>query len=145
MADFLYSAPTTPVDVLTTQLNSLANNVTSAAGTVIDNTSNRHPFINFYIELGSAADLSSAENPGCSVYLVPLHEQTGSTYGDPLEQHVVAFPTFGEVADQRYASTLSIPIGPFKYTPFIRQKTDLATLDATGNTMSVSTYTGGTP
>ena len=146
MSDFLYSAPSTPVDILTASLNSLVNDaITNASSSfVLDNTTNRHPFANFYFEFGSAQNLSSSLNPAVIIYLIPLHEQTGTTYPGETEQHAAARCSFEETSNQLVANAVQIPIGPFKYAVVLRNKTDV-TFPASGNTLSASTHTGGTP
>ena len=144
MSNFLYSAPAAGGDALTTELNALADGDISAQNQgVLDNTSNRHPFANFYLEIDSAdIDLSGEDNPGAEVYLIPVHDNN-TNYADTSPQHLKVVLGFPEADNQIYAVAVNVPIGPFLYAVALGNQTGQP-FPATGNTLAYSTHTGGT-
>ena len=144
MGNFLYSTPTASADALTTELNTLADGVISAQNQgVLDNTTNRHPFANFYLEIDAAdIDLSGEDNPAAEVYLIPVHDD-GTNYADTSPQHLKAVLGFPEADNQLYAVAVNVPIGPFKYAVALGNQTGQP-FPTSGNTLAYSTHTGGT-
>jgi hypothetical protein len=82
-----------------TEINSLANGYTVAAGTAINNSTALDVFADFSISLGSVSG-TSAGAPFLGLYLLPLNED-GTTYGD------------GAFSTVAVANTLVLPFGNY--------------------------------
>ncbi len=126
-------------NVLTTELNSLADGAFSAVGSVIDNDTNLDQFASFLINLASL-------NPTAGAYLQIFLVQSndgGSTYEDPPSStnpglHMTATPPLnvatGSGTKRIVSPAIRIPPGKFKAVLF--QKCNVA-LAASANTVAM--------
>lgn len=127
----------------TQQINSLADNEWTDLGDEIDNTSNKYPFADIELVLGSAA--FTGADSGIEVYLVPTVDGTnyptwtGNSTSDAPENSIyfAAFlPLKAATAAQRTASNpqdmIALPQG--KYKPAIRSRANVS-LAGSGNTL----------
>lgn len=149
MADSTYTNPASETTLMSTNLNSLANDASNIGGTAIDNTSNRYFYSIFELSLASV-DLNAQTNPACALYLVPSFD--GTNYADdgtdasttlhPPTQYLVAVmgvdPGAGAMAHM--AISPHIMMDPLKYTPVLVNETG-AGFAASGNTLKIKTYT----
>jgi len=132
----------------TQQLTSLADNEWTDLGDEIDNTSNKYPFADIEIVLGSAA--FTGLDSGVEVYLVPTIDGTNypdwtgnSTADAPGQQHYYAtfLPISASTSAKRVASDpqamIRLPQG--KYKPAVRSRANVA-LASSGNTLSIRPY-----
>ena len=142
--DIIFTDPTSPVvDVLDTGLNALAFDALAGQGVIIDNTANKHRFIDLYFFFSSVQDLSTHDFPYNAVYLVPDFEGGGAVWPDTIEDHNVGRIGFDSNTGQRYGVITGIPIGPYEYKPDLRNKIGTGfTFEAVDtNTLSYRTYT----
>lgn len=120
--------------LLTTDLNSLANNTNSAASSALDNTSNLDLFID--VEVVIAAQ-GSARSNGAYVALYMTQALDGTNYGDTNEitaKLVCVFP-LDAVTTARRATFQDIPIPPGLVKFFLRNATGQA-LASSGNSVN---------
>ncbi len=141
-----FTAPTSAASMLTTELNSLADDdLTSLGSAVLDNTTNRYEFAGFSLALGSAVDLSASTEPGYQIFLVPSLDSTGyddgpDTTNEKIAQtHWKCTVGFSPVTAAQRASVDEVPIGPYKYKAVAKNKSGAAA-PASGNILSVYTY-----
>lgn len=133
--------------LMSTDLNSLANDAVNVGAVLPDNTSNRYFYAEFELVLASV-DLSAQINPGVELYLVPSYD--GTNYADvgtdasttvyPPAQYLVAVLGVAETSAAHRAVSPHIMIDPLKYTPVVINKTGVA-LAASGNTLKSKYYT----
>lgn len=149
MGDSTYIAPEVQgtETLMSTDLNSLADNAVNVGAVLPDNTSNRFFMVVFELVLASV-DLSAKDNPAVEVYMVPSYDSTnyadtgtdGSTTVYPPAQYLVAVLGVAESSAAHRAVSPHILIDPLKYTPVVINKTGAA-LAATGNTLKSKYYT----
>lgn len=126
-------------NVLTTELNSLANAAYSAVGTEIDNSANLDQWGSLLINLASLNPTSGAY---LQVYLVPATD--GTNYDDAPSSTNPAFQMLvGQVAVATGTATkrISTPwfrLPPTKFKCVLQNGTGVA-LGATGNTVTLYT------
>lgn len=147
MGNSTYIAPTGAQDLMTTDLNALANNTVNVGAVLPDNTTNRYFYAVFELVLASV-DLSAQNNPAVELYLVPSYD--GTNYADtgtdasatvyPPTQYLVAVLGVAETSAAHRAVSPHIMIDPLKYTPVVINKTGAA-LGATTNTLKAKYYT----
>lgn len=133
--------------LMSTDLNSLANNTVKVGSVIIDNTSNRYLYVEFELVIASV-DLSAQVNPAVELYLIPSYD--GINYADtgidgsttilPPNQYLVA--VMGVVITNAAHRAISphIMLDPIKYTPVVINKTGVA-LAAANNTLKFKIYT----
>ncbi len=149
MGNTTYTAPVVSgtETLMSTDLNSLANNTTNVGAVVIDNTSNLYLYIEFELVLASV-DLSAQTNPAVEVYLIPSYN--GTNYADtgtdasttilPPSQYLVAVMGVVITNAAHLAVSSHIMLDPIKYTPVVINKTGVA-LAAANNTLKFKVYT----
>lgn len=133
--------------LMSTDLNSLADNTVNVGAVLPDNTSNRYFFVEFELVLASV-DLSAKTNPGVEVYMVPSYD--GTNYADtgtdasnsvyPPTQYLVAVLGVAETSAAHRAISPHILIDPLKYTPVVINKTGAA-FAAADNILKSKYYT----
>jgi len=133
--------------LMSTDLNSLADNTVNVGAVLPDNTSNRYFFVELELVLASV-DLSAKTNPGVEVYLVPSYD--GTNYADtgtdasnsvyPPQQYHVCVLGVAETSAAHRAVSPHILIDPLKYTPVVINKTGAA-LAAADNVLKSKYYT----
>lgn len=133
--------------LMSTDLNTLANDAVNVGAVLPDNSSNRYFYAEFELVLASV-DLSAQINPGVELYLVPSYD--GTNYADtgtdasttvyPPAQYLVAVLGVAETSAAHRAVSPHIMIDPLKYTPVVINKTGAA-LAASGNTLKCKYYT----
>lgn len=152
MADIKWESPTvTLTSLLTTTLNSLANNTTDDGGqTAINNTSNLCTFMDLELTLASL-DLSAKINSSVVIYLIESVDggTNFDTYSDgvsavasipPADKICCIFglrPGVGAEAKTAVKSIIPIPPGHFKL--LLRNTTGVA-FAASGNVLAYRTY-----
>lgn len=123
----------TATSILTTELNSLANNANTAASSAVDNTSALDLFVD--LELVLAAQ-GSARSSGAIVSVFMVHALDGTNYDDVNEttaELVAVFPLDAATsARRRTVRDVPVPPGLFKF--FARNGTG-QTLAASANTV----------
>lgn len=133
--------------LMSTDLNSLADDTTNVGVVLPDNTTNRYFYAEFELVLASV-DLSGQTNPAVELYLVPSYD--GTNYADtgtdasttilPPAQYRVAILGVAESNAAHRAVSPHIMLDPLKYTPVVINTTGVA-LAATGNTLKSKYYT----
>jgi hypothetical protein len=133
--------------LMSTDLNSLADNTVNVGTVLPDNTSNRYFFVEFELVLASV-DLSAKTNPGLWVFFVPSYD--GTNYADvgtdasatvyPPMQYLAAVLGVAETSAAHRAVSPHILIDPLKYTPVVINKTGAA-LAAADNVLKSKYYT----
>ena len=152
MTDFKWKSPTVALtNLLTTSLNSLADNTTDDGGqTAINNETNLNTFMDLELTLASL-DLSSQTNPSVWIYLIESVDggTDFDTYTDatataglmPPSDKLIAViglrPGSGAEAKTAVKSAISIPPGQFKL--LVRNKTGVA-FAASGNVLAYRLY-----
>lgn len=133
-------APESQGNVLSTELNALANNARTAAGTEVDNATNGDKY--GYLEL--AVDFGSAPSAGayCNIYMVMALGGTtyadGSASVDPgADAWVIGIPILASTAAQNKQ------VGPILLPPakckFILENVTGQPFPATGSTLKLYT------
>lgn len=133
--------------LMSTDLNSLADNTVNVGAVLPDNTSNRYFYVKFELVLASV-DLSAKTNPGVELYLVPSYD--GTNYADtgtdasnsvyPPTQYLVAVLGVAETSAAHRAVSPHVLLDPLKYTPVVINKTGAA-FAAADNTLKSKYYT----
>jgi len=133
--------------LMSTDLNSLADDTVNVGAVLPDNTSNRFFYAEFELYLASV-DLSAQNNPGVELYMVPSYD--GTNYADvgtdasatvyPPTQYLVAVLGVAETSAVHRAVSPHVMIDPLKYTPVVINKTGAA-LAGTGNVLKSKYYT----
>lgn len=147
MGNSTFIAPTGAQDLMTTDLNALANNAVNVGAVLPDNTNTRYFYAVFELVLASV-DLSAQDNPAVELYLVPSYDGTnyadtgtdGSTTVYPPTQYLVTVLGVAKTSAAHRAVSPHIMIDPLKYTPVVINKTGAA-LGATANTLKAKYYT----
>jgi hypothetical protein len=132
-----WAAPASIVSVLTTELNSLANNTLSALGPVYDNAANKNRFIDIEVHLGSLTPAA-----GGYVALYAALAVDGATYGDAKReamQQVIGVLNLDTAAAVKHTSLRNVPIPPVLMKFYLDNQTGVA-LAATLNTVKVVSY-----
>ena len=140
MATINHSAASSAT-ALTVTIDSLTNGEFSGISTtVIDNATNKHLALDFWIELG-ATGINPAAGAYMSVYLIPLLD--GATYPDVPAESTTSpgeayFGGLGSIADLGSTGNLIIPImgvsvGPYPYKIVVGNFTGVTL--STGNTI----------
>lgn len=133
--------------LMSTDLNSLADNTVNVGAVLPDNTSNRYFYVEFELYLASV-DLSAQTNPGVELYLVPSYD--GTNYADvgtdasntiyPPTQYLACVLGVAETSAVHRVVSPHVIIDPLKYTPVVINKTGVA-LAVTGNVLKSKYYT----
>lgn len=149
MGNITYTVPVVSgtETLMSTDLNSLANNTVNVGAVVIDNTSNRYFYGEFELVLASV-DLTAQTNPAVELYLVPSYD--GTNYGDtgtdgsttvlPPSQYLTAVMGVAISNAAHLAVSPHIMFDPVKYTPVVINKTGVAFASA-NNTLKFKVYT----
>jgi len=152
-----YTAPATEgtETLMSTDLNSLADNAVNVGVVLPDNSSNKYFYAEFELVLASvdlsaqlaSVDLSAQTNPGVELYLVPSYD--GTNYADvgtdasttvyPPTQYLVCILGVAETSAAHRAVSPHIMFDPLKYTPVVINKTGAA-LAASGNVLKSKYY-----
>lgn len=150
-SDKTWKAPTvTLTSIMTTGLNSLANDAIELETTVINNETNLVQFMDVSLDLASV-DLSAQTNPAAHLYLIPSIDG-GTTFADgsdavtadasmPAVKHIRAILAFRvhTGAETKYDVSYMIPIPPGQWNFGLRNKLGVA-FPATGNILKYRTY-----
>ena len=149
MAVRTYTAPDNEIEMLDSELDSLADDDLTNGVTVFDSTATRYPHMVAELYLGATAiDLSSANsNPVCRYYLIPSYD--GTTYADagdltnelvPQSYSTGQFVFNKEVSATRAIIDLEHVLGPYKYKATLFN--DLgAAFPAAGAIVKMKSYT----
>ena len=152
MGNSTYTAPAVQgtETLMSTDLNSLADDTVNVGAVLPDNTSNRYFYAEFELVLASV-DLSAQANPGVELYLVPSYD--GTNYADvgtdasntvyPPTQYLAAVFGVAETSAAHRAVSPHILFDPLKYTPVVINKTGAA-FASSGNTLKAKYYTATT-
>jgi hypothetical protein len=129
---------------LTTELNSLANNSTSALSAEIDNTTNLYRFADFELNLAS---LTPTGTPYVSVYIVPTIDGTnypgwdaGASPGNANNNYWVGDIQLKAAAGTVLQALRGVLLPPGKYKVGLRNASGV-TLASSGNTLDERQYT----
>ncbi len=136
--------------LMSTDLNSLADDTVNVGTVLPDNTSNRYFYAEFELVLTSV-DLSAQYNPAVELYLVPSYD--GTNYADtgtdasstvyPPSQYLVSVMGVAETSAAHRAVSPHVILYPLRYTPVCINKTGAA-LASSGNTLKSKYYTATT-
>lgn len=121
--------------VLTTELNSLANNANTAASAAIDNTTNLDLVADLTL---TVATQGVARSAGASVAVYRTSALDGTNYDDVNEttaELIAVFP-LDAATTARQSTRPDIPFGPGLYKVFARNLTG-QTLAASGNLVEI--------
>lgn len=135
MATVTWEAPSSFSNVLTTELDSLADAAACTASSAIDNSTNLDIFADLSLILGSS---NPSGSPYWEVHLLPRLGD-GSTYADRNASTLVATIAVdtGSSTKEGMARGIIIPPGHYKWQ--LVNRTGVANA-ASGNTASVRTY-----
>lgn len=133
--------------LMSTDLNSLADDTVNVGAVLPDNSSNRYFYAEFELVLATV-DLSAQTNPGIELYMVPSYD--GTNYADtgtdasatvyPPTQYLVAVLGVAETSAAHRSVSPHVMLDPLKYTPVVINKTGAA-LASSGNTLKSKYYT----
>ena len=139
MARFQNTAYRTADSLLTTEMNSLADDTLSSAGTEVDNTTNRD--FEGVFDLKLATLTPSATSPAIEVYMIEA-EDDGSTFPATVEDgnFVVTIPIPTGAGAKTAIASRSVRLTPGKFKFFVKNKTGVA-LNATTNTLKLRRFT----
>ena len=140
-------SPSADQTLMSTDLNSLADDTTNVGVVILDNTSNRFYYATFELYLATA-NLSSATNPAVELYMVPSPFGTnyadtgtdGSTTDYPSPVYLVGIFGLQETSAVHRAVIERVVLSPLKYTPVVINKSSAA-FNASGNTLKIGVYT----
>lgn len=138
MANYVkWGAPSSAISLLGTEMNSLGNNTLSALGTEYDNSSNRYPFADFELVLGS---LTPTSGGFVSLYLAP--ELDGSNYPDAkresMQMYIGGFSLDTAAAGKR-TTIKGVQLPPSKFKVYVDNQAGVS-LNASGNTVKGFAY-----
>jgi len=140
-ANFLWAPVGTVMNLLTTEMNSLANGTLSALGPEINNNSTAFQMGQLTLSLASAAFVAPSY---AQVFLVPSSDTNGTTYPTFTSAAAAALPNYrvatiyinGSTAAQtEMLPYITIPLGKFK--TLILTGGSCPTLAASGNTLNL--------
>lgn len=147
MATIKYGTYTqTLTSVLTTELNSLANNaISNASATIIDNTTNLDLFADFEANVTFA--LAPTAGTSLDLYLVPSIDgtnyedggQTASNVQPSTAYYAGSFIVRAVTTAQKIAIQ-GVRLGPNKFEAVLVNNTTGQALAASGNTVGYRTY-----
>jgi hypothetical protein len=133
--------------LMSTDLNSLADNAVNVGVVLPDNTGNRYFYAVFELYLATV-DLSGKTNPGVELYLVPSYD--GTNYADvgtdasltvyPPTQYLACVLGVAETSAVHRAVSPHVILDPLDYTPVVVNKTGAA-FNAAGNILKSKYYT----
>lgn len=129
----------TPVTMLGTELNTLANGLNTAASTAFDNSTLLDLFMDLELNLAAQGSARTA-NAYIAVFLLPQFD--GTNYADLNEitaEPVALFALPGTAAAARPAPERDIAIPPGLFKVFARNATGQA-LAASGSTVKIRTH-----
>lgn len=133
-------------NVLTTELNSLADAATTALSSEIDNSTNKYTLADFQLDLASVT--ISSTTAYCTVFIVPTVDGTNypdwgsSTYANYDAQYAVGTILVKNVsAAAARANLVGIMVPPGKFKVALRNSTGAAHA-ASGNTLAIRYYEG---
>jgi len=134
-----WSAPSALANVLTTELNSLANNGVTAVGSELDNAATKNQY--GYLQL--AVTFASAPTAGGYINVYRVLSLDGSTYPTPTGQlepteWVCSIQVDDGTSAQKLNSRL-IVVPPFKQKFILENKTGQA-FPASGSTLSITMF-----
>lgn len=139
--NFLWGTVGSVYNLLTTELNALANGTLSAIGPEINNTTNAFQMGQFYLSLASAAFVAPSY---ANIYIVPSSDLAGANYPTFTSAAAAALANYlagtiyinGSTAVQKeILPYITIPPGKFK--TLLLTGGSCPTLGATGNTLDL--------
>ena len=133
-----YGTPAAFANVLTTELQSLADGTASAASSAIDNSSNLYGFADVSLVIGNAASDPTSTGARWEIHLLPRLAD-GSTYADITASTRVGtiIVTTGDSVKNGMLSRVPIPPGFFKWAATNRMG---VTSHSSGHTMAHRLY-----
>lgn len=135
-----HETPTDEGNVLTTELNSLADNAYSAFGTALDNAANKDQ--SFVAEI-NLASLNPTTGAFVTLFAVPSYE--GTNYADapsstnPGRNMIAAQVDVATGSAAKVVNTPPFALPPFKHKFVLRNDTNV-TLGASGNTVKIRSF-----
>lgn len=135
-----WNAPSSPVSLLTTDLNSLANNTLSAASAAVNNDTDLNIYADFELVLAS---LSPTAGAYVSIYILEAIDGTNYPEATALRlkttQLLLTIPldTTATTAQRIAARNITLPPGKFKIV--LDNQAGVA-LGASGNTLKMLPY-----
>ena len=138
--NFLWGPVGTVMNLLTTEMNSLANGTLSALGPEINNTSG-YQMGQLTLALASAAFVAPSY---AQVFLVPSSDTNGTTYPTFTSAAAAGLPNYrvgtiyingSTAAQNEFLPYITIPLGKFK--TLILTGGSCPTLGASGNTLNL--------
>lgn len=132
-----WTTPASIVSVLTTELNSLANNTLSALGSIYDNATNKNRFVDVELVLASLTPTA-----GGYIALYAALAVDGSNYGDAkreMMQHLVGIFNLDTAAASKRSSLRNVMLPPTLVKFYLDNQAGVA-LAASGSTIKVISY-----
>lgn len=126
-------------NILTTELNTLANATNSAASAAIDNTTNLDLFMDLELYVAAA---TAARSAGAAIYVYIVPTIDGGTNYVDVEQttaELIAGFTLDASTTARRAMIRDLPIPPSLFKLFVRNVTGQP-LNASGNVLRYRTH-----
>ena len=147
MGNAIYNQTPSLSNLMTTDLNALADNAVNVGGTILNNTSLKYYYATFELYLPQI-DLSGKTNPVVELYLVPSADGTNyadtgtdaSTTDYPSSVYLVGIFGIQQTNLAHRAVLERVVLSPLKHTPVVINKTQAA-FAATLNTLKVGIYT----
>lgn len=131
-----HSAYGSLTDVLTTELDGLANNTNSTNGPIVNNSANRLLHADMVVNLAAIGAGRSAGGTLAIFMLRALDGVTWDTISDTLAEPVAVIPLEASTAAQQ-ASRANIPVPPGLFRFFARNNGTGQALAASGNAVRV--------
>jgi hypothetical protein len=144
MATIKWATPASAENVLTTELNSIANNAGAITGTAVSNDASGELYLYADLELYLAAQ-GSARSAGANVEIYILEELDGSNFGygsaslKPAAGALVGVFQFDAATNARYVHLRNVALPPTDFHVVIWNNTGQA-LASSGNTLKMQRY-----